>query len=62
MVFCCGAEERHTANIDLFNGLWEGTGRVGDGLLEWVEVADNNGDGRNVLGPEVLLIGRNVSS
>ena len=53
-----GAEEGNTANVDLLDCVGERAPRLGDRVREWVEVADDDGDGGDLLGLKVGLIGR----
>jgi len=61
MVFGCGAEKRHSANVDFLNSVCEGTVRLGDCFGEWVEVADDDGDRRDFLRFEVFRVGGDVA-
>jgi hypothetical protein len=44
MVLCGRTEEGYTANINLLDGIVDGATRLGDGLRERVEIADDDGD------------------
>jgi hypothetical protein len=58
-----GTKKGHTSNVDLLDGLSDGRrGNAGDGLVEGVEVADNDIDGGDSLRLEVLLVGGDVAS
>lgn len=61
MVFSSSTEKGDTADIDFLDGICDCASGFGDGIGEGVEVADDDGDGRDVLGLEVLLIGRDVA-
>ena len=57
-----GAEERDASDVDLLDGLGDcGRGNLGDGLVEGVQVADDDRDGRDLLGLEVRDVGRDVT-
>jgi hypothetical protein len=51
-----GAQERDAADVDLFDCVCEGAGGFGDGFCERVEVADDDGDGRDALCLEVFFV------
>lgn len=57
-----GAEQRDTANVDLLDRIGERAAGLGDSLGERVQVAYNDGDGRDGLGLEILLIGGDRAS
>lgn len=61
VVLGCGAEQSHTTDINLLNGLVDGDVDLGDGLLEGVQVADDEVDLGDLLLGEVLLVGLDVS-
>jgi hypothetical protein len=50
------AEEGDAADVYLFDSVGDGAVWLRDRRGEWVEVADDDGDGRNGLGLEILLI------
>ena len=62
VVLSSSTEESHTADVDLFDGIGQSAVRLGDGLVERVQVAHDNGNGRDSLSFEILLIGRDVAS
>lgn len=63
VVLGCGAKEGDASNVDFLNGLGDGRRRdLGDSLVEWVEVADNDGDGCDLLRLEVRDVGGDVAS
>lgn len=54
VVLCRGAEKGDAANVDLLDGLGDRGGRdAGDRLVERVQVAHDDGDGRDLVGLEV---------
>lgn len=54
MILGRGAKEGHASNVDLLDRLSDGRGRnLGDGLVEGVQVADDDRDGGDLLGVEV---------
>lgn len=53
MVLGRSSEQRDAANVDLFNGGLEGAVWLGRLKNEGVEVADDERDGRDVVGREV---------
>lgn len=61
MIFGCGAQQRHTADVDLLDGVCEGAAWPRDGRRERIQVADDDRDGRDGLCCEVLLIGGDVA-
>jgi hypothetical protein len=62
VVLSGGTEKGDTSDVDLLDGLSDGgRGNAGDSLVEGVEVADNDVDGGNALGLEVLLVGGDVA-
>lgn len=58
MVLRGSAEESNTANVDLLDCVGERAARFDDCVRERVEVANYDGDGRDLLGFEVGFIGR----
>lgn len=63
VVFSGGTEKGDTSDVHLLDSLGDGgRGNARDGLVEGVEVADNDVDGSDTLGLEVLLVGGNVAS
>jgi hypothetical protein len=62
VVLGSGTKESHSSNVDLLDGLGDGGRRdLGDGLVERVEVADDDRDGSDLLGLEVGDIRGNVT-
>jgi hypothetical protein len=62
VVLGSGTKKGHSSNVDLLDGLGDGrSGDAGDGLVEGVEVANDNGDGSNLLGLEVGLVRGDVA-
>lgn len=55
------AEQSHTTDINLLDGLVDSDVHLGDGLLEGVQVADNEVDLGDLLFGEVLLVGLDVA-
>ena len=45
-----GADHRRTADVDIFDGIFEGAVRLGDGLLEGVEIHAEEVDSADVMG------------
>lgn len=62
VVLSGSTEESHTANVDLLDGVGQGAVGLSDGFVEWVQVAHDNGNGRDCLSFKILLIGWDVSS
>jgi hypothetical protein len=54
VVFGCGAEKRHSANVDFLDCVCEGKVWPGDGFGELVGDAHDDGDWRDVLRFEVF--------
>lgn len=61
MVLGRGTEERDTSDVNLLNGAREGAVGGLNGLDERVEVAGDDGDGRDRVGREVCKVGRDVA-
>ena len=61
MVFGCSAQQCDTTNVNLLDGICMGATWLRDGRCERIEVADDDGDGRDGLRREVLLIGGDVA-
>jgi len=61
MVFGRGAQQCDAADVDLLDGVCEGASWSRDGRRERIQVADDDGDGRDGLRCEVLLIGGDVA-
>lgn len=57
-----GAEESDTADVDFLDRVCERAVWLGDGLSEGVEVADDDGNGRDGLRFQVLLVGGDRTS
>ena len=49
MVLRRGADHARTTNVDLFDRFLDGNARLGDRLLEWVEIADHQLERRDVV-------------
>lgn len=62
MVLRSGTEERHASDVNLFYGIGERAVRLGDGGGERVEIADDDGDGRDRLRLEICFVGRDGAS
>lgn len=58
MVLRRGAEESDAANVNLLDRISERTTGLRDRGGERIEVADDNGDGRDALCLQILLVGR----
>jgi len=56
-----GAQQRDAADVDLLDGVREGAAWARDGRRERVQVADDDGDRRDGLRGEVLLVGGDVA-
>ncbi len=59
VVFGCRAQHRRTADIDIFNGLFEGTVRLCDRRFERIEIDHDHVDGPDPLLLHLLDMGRN---
>lgn len=62
MVLRGGTEERHTADVDLLDGVGERAVGLGDSRGEGVEIAGDDGDGRDRLRFEIRFVRRNGAS
>ena len=63
VVLGCRTEKGNSSNVDLLDGLCDrGSGDLGDRLVERVEVADDYGDGCNLLSLEVRNVRGDVTS
>ena len=62
MVLCCCTKEGYASDVNLLNGIREGAFRLRDGRGKGVQVADDDGDGGDALGLEILLVRSDVSS
>ena len=60
-VLRCRAKHGGTANVDVFEGVGEGGFGVGDGLLEGVEVGDDNVYRVDVVAGQFFQVGRIVA-
>jgi hypothetical protein len=58
VVLCCCTEKCNASNVDFFDRVRKSTIWLGDRRCERVEIADNNGDGGDGLGFEIMFIGR----
>lgn len=61
VVLGSSTKEGDTANVNLLNGTGKSAIRLGGLKDERVEVADNEGDGRDLVGSEVGKVRRNIS-
>lgn len=62
VVLRSSADESNAANVNLLNSFWDADVDLGNGVLEGVEVADDEVDLVDVLVGQVLLIGSEVAS
>lgn len=61
MVLGCSPEERYTTNVNLLDGTCQGTIGLGGLHHKGIEVADDQGDGGDLVGSEIGQVGLNVS-